>query len=392
MDLNDQQIVEQYQKSGNCVYLEELFNKYFNLVLNIAYGQTKRYDLAEDISQEVFVLLYHKINEFDHKVYLKSWFYKVTKFIASNQLKKDHVRAIFEKKVRLLDHSLENPRNEFQEELFEALKILKDKEREIIFMRYYDEYSWDKISQLLNKKPDALRVQCKRALKKMEDYYVKKGLVFSSSSLSCFHMLPSKNIPKVIFENISKKMFDSVGLKTFNHVSTNQSFYQNIMTHLSTIIHAHPIISVATLAYTIGLSSQVTGITNALSPGNQVEKNSSFSELKNVREVDASQKSTGTLEEVRDQVRTMSVEDIRASLQKLINIKFDKEIELRMVFQMLEELTGIKFEYDLNIGQMELRNEINFENLPFKYVLDFILRDNGLKMRIAESSIIILRE
>ena len=72
----------------------EVYEKYKNLVLKVAYDYSGDYDAAEDIVQNTFLKLYMYFEDM-HKGNLKSWLYTTAKHMAINHRKKMG-REVFE--------------------------------------------------------------------------------------------------------------------------------------------------------------------------------------------------------------------------------------------------------------------------------------------------------
>ena len=67
------------QKMKNELY-EIIYLKYRNLSRNVAYETIREYDLTEDIAQEVFKILYERMDEMDltDEDYMRAWIINVT--------------------------------------------------------------------------------------------------------------------------------------------------------------------------------------------------------------------------------------------------------------------------------------------------------------------------
>lgn len=53
--------------NGDSAAFEELVNRYKNSIFHVVYRLVGQYQEAEDISQEVFILIYEKMYQFDRK-------------------------------------------------------------------------------------------------------------------------------------------------------------------------------------------------------------------------------------------------------------------------------------------------------------------------------------
>lgn len=78
--------------------LEDLMNAYGTDVWNYAYSITRKRDLADDITQEVFIKVYRHIHSFRRDASVKTWLLTITRNTAI-----DFQRSAFFRKVTLTD-------------------------------------------------------------------------------------------------------------------------------------------------------------------------------------------------------------------------------------------------------------------------------------------------
>ncbi len=76
--MTEEQLFIQSLKSGDSLAYEKLVKLYQNLVYNTCYSFLKQSDIAEDQTQEVFILIFNSIAQFEEKSSLKTWIYRIT--------------------------------------------------------------------------------------------------------------------------------------------------------------------------------------------------------------------------------------------------------------------------------------------------------------------------
>ena len=76
--LTEEQLFIQSLKSGDSIAYEKLVKLYQNKVYNTCYSFLKQSDIAEDQTQEVFILIFNSIAQFEEKSSLKTWIYRIT--------------------------------------------------------------------------------------------------------------------------------------------------------------------------------------------------------------------------------------------------------------------------------------------------------------------------
>ncbi len=121
------------------------------MVYRIAISNAKNKEDAEDIFQEVFISLIKNINRIENETHLKYWLIRTT----INFCKNLHL-CFWKKRVSLedtdLDKKYKNNDFSFDTELNiirEKIKSLSDKQKAVIYLYYYEEYSIKEISNIL---------------------------------------------------------------------------------------------------------------------------------------------------------------------------------------------------------------------------------------------------
>ncbi|QOR68094.1 sigma-70 family RNA polymerase sigma factor [Cytobacillus suaedae] len=150
--------------------LEWLMEEYGDMVMRLAYTYVKQKQLAEDISQEVFISCYKNLDGFQHKSSYKTWVYRITvnkckdaigSWSSRNIHYKDILSSIFTSGTKSTEDSL----IEFEEneEVFHRVLELPVNYREVIILYYYEELTIEEISVLLRIKINTVKSRLHRA-------------------------------------------------------------------------------------------------------------------------------------------------------------------------------------------------------------------------------------
>lgn len=130
---------------------------------------------ADEIVQEVLMVLYNKLKTFEFKSSLYTWIYSITNTRSINYLKKKKIRSFL---------SLDDIKNEKVENkniiddlekaqkidmIEKALQSLPLKQREVFIMRNYDELSYEEISKINGKSIGTLKANHFHALNKIKE-------------------------------------------------------------------------------------------------------------------------------------------------------------------------------------------------------------------------------
>lgn len=177
-DLSDNELIEVIQTQNREAYLD-LFRRYKKKLFLYIYQMTRDKDEAEDILQNVFTKTYKNIQNFDLSRKFSSWIYRIAHNEAVNYLKRKSKRYtvswddVKTSKDKLDTASNEQPledswlQKEITEEIRGAIKKLPEQYQRILDMRYFQEYSYDQISKILDKPVNTVGTLINRAKKKL---------------------------------------------------------------------------------------------------------------------------------------------------------------------------------------------------------------------------------
>lgn len=146
-----------------------LMDEYGDMVVRLAFTYVKNKELAEDISQEVFISCYNHLDEFQNRSTYKTWLYRITVNKCKDVLKswsyrnlqyKDFFQMIL--KSSAPDTDIKVIENEEKEMIFQQVLTLPLKLREVITLYYYEECSVDEIAMLLNLNANTVKTRLHR--------------------------------------------------------------------------------------------------------------------------------------------------------------------------------------------------------------------------------------
>ena len=134
------------------------------------------HDDSDDITQEVFIKIHRYIDTFREDSQLFTWIYRIAtneclSFL--NKKKKRFFLPIGDNEAELshkLDTSTHLSADEIQLKLQKALLKLPDKQRLVFNMRYFEELTYEEISEVTETSVGALKASYHIAVKKIEDY------------------------------------------------------------------------------------------------------------------------------------------------------------------------------------------------------------------------------
>jgi len=134
------------------------------------------HDDADDITQEVFIKVHKSIEGFREDSQLFTWIYRIATNECLNFLNKKRrrfflpIEDIAPQLAAKIDTSEEISGDEIQMKLQKALLQLPDKQRLVFNMKYFDDLSYEDISEITSTSIGALKASYHHAVKKIEDY------------------------------------------------------------------------------------------------------------------------------------------------------------------------------------------------------------------------------
>ena len=141
-------------RTDDCV--DEVIDKYSNMVYRLALAHMKNKHDAEDVFQDVFIRYISKPRAFESEEHRKAWLIRVT----INRCRSVW-SAWFRKSESLDDSIVVEPA--VQDNLSEYLTLLPQKYRSVIHLFYYEEFSVKEISKVLGAKESTIRTWLTRA-------------------------------------------------------------------------------------------------------------------------------------------------------------------------------------------------------------------------------------
>lgn len=133
---------------------------------------------ADEVTQEVLIVMYKKLKSFNFQSNLYTWIYKIVTTRSINQIRKNQIKKFFsindeENPIELKSNYdiIEDISNKERiEKLYKVLEKLPAKQRQIFIMRNFDELSYEEISQITGKSIGGLKANYFHALKKVMEY------------------------------------------------------------------------------------------------------------------------------------------------------------------------------------------------------------------------------
>lgn len=178
----DEQLVQLLIETGNTVYFERLYNRYFQKVYYQSLSYVKDEEEARDVSQDIFVKLYDRLSKFQGTSSFSTWLFSFARnFILDylrkkGRLKEEHINASrLEVVEEVGDDELLSLRSD---RLAHVLDQIHPDDKAILIMMYAHEWKMEEIAEYMSMGLSAIKMRIKRAKAKViqlhQDTYGKK--------------------------------------------------------------------------------------------------------------------------------------------------------------------------------------------------------------------------
>jgi RNA polymerase sigma-70 factor (ECF subfamily) len=173
--MTDEMIMEAV-KNGDLQQASLLFERYNKRIYNFLARMTMDRDLAEDLTQNVFLRMIKYRNSYRQGLRFQSWIYQVARNIFS-----DHYQAHKNKFSDFVDvekvsdnipDAGENESLEEQEKLLErSMSLLNDEQRELLVLTRFQHMKYEEVAVLMDTTVANIKVKVHRAIAKLREHY-----------------------------------------------------------------------------------------------------------------------------------------------------------------------------------------------------------------------------
>ncbi len=185
---DDMALVREYAATGSEQAFAELVGRRVHFVHSAALRQVRDPNLAEEVTQAVFVILAQKAPKISDKTVLAGWLFKTTRFAALAQMRAEARRRQHELEAQMQTESQSSAADEVwtrvSPHLDEALGTLADKDRQAVLLRFFEDKSLAEVGTTLNMREDAARKRVGRALDKLRKFFAKRGIASTTAIIA----------------------------------------------------------------------------------------------------------------------------------------------------------------------------------------------------------------
>lgn len=157
------EIVELPSRSAANAMAERLLNDYGNNIFRLAYSYLHNKEDAEEIVQDTLIQYLNETPAFADHTHEKAWCLRVASSLAKNRIKYNKIRDTDE----LNDELIAEDREDLSF-VWEAVKSLPEKYREVVHLFYHEGYSTAEIARILGRNEATVRSHLSRGREQLK--------------------------------------------------------------------------------------------------------------------------------------------------------------------------------------------------------------------------------
>lgn len=190
--MHDYQLLQDYVKHDSQSAFATLVERYSSLVYSASLREVQDSELAQDVTQVVFLLLAKKASTFRAETVLAGWLFQTARFASKDALKQEVRRQRREQKAaeEMMRESQINDDNiewsEMEPALNEALISLGPDDRNAVLLRFFQKKSLRETGEIMGLSEDAARMKVSRAVDKMRRHFKRRGFALSAGALATY--------------------------------------------------------------------------------------------------------------------------------------------------------------------------------------------------------------
>lgn len=178
-DISDEELVRGIVEKKDATMFGVLYDRYSKMVYNKCYGFAKSQKEAEDLTQDIFLMLFVKLGSFKGKSKFSTWLYSFTYNFCVNYVNRDKGRKISDKATNIDDTEYKLSAEVTDESLLDlqveklkkALELIDPEEKTLLLLKYQDGVSIKELTSILDLGSSAVKMRLKRAKARVIEMY-----------------------------------------------------------------------------------------------------------------------------------------------------------------------------------------------------------------------------
>ncbi|HXR10020.1 MAG TPA: sigma-70 family RNA polymerase sigma factor, partial [Candidatus Acidoferrales bacterium] len=187
----DWDLLRDYLGSGSQQAFRVLVERHIGLVYAAARRRVGNAELAEDVTQAVFMILAAKAGTIHQGTPLPLWLYSVTRYTCANAMKMERRRQHHERQAAAERPTMVEDTQSAAEEnqillpmLDAAMDRLGNRDRAAVLLRFFEGYSFEQVGASLGSSAHSAEVRVSRAVEKLRRFFIARGAAAPSVAVT----------------------------------------------------------------------------------------------------------------------------------------------------------------------------------------------------------------
>jgi len=179
-NVGDARLVEEVRQGDHSAF-EVLVKRYENRLMNVLLRFVRDRELARDLSQETFLRVYERLDQFDPSRRFGPWLFRIGVNLALDYLRKRRRRIwpllFSESRVEKgPDPAVSDPRTnlDLEQEVRRVLEDIPEKYRTVLVLRDLENFSSSEIAAILNRKEATIRWRLAEARMRFQEIWQRR--------------------------------------------------------------------------------------------------------------------------------------------------------------------------------------------------------------------------
>jgi RNA polymerase sigma factor (sigma-70 family) len=170
------EIIMEAVKSGDLQQASLLFERYNKRIFNFLARMTMDRDLAEDLTQNVFLRIMKYRNSYREGLRFQSWIYQVARNVFSDHYQANKNKfSDFVDVEKISDYMADREDGEEYDEkeklLQRSMARLTEEQRELLVLTRFQQMKYEEVAAIMDTTVANIKVKVHRAIIKLREYY-----------------------------------------------------------------------------------------------------------------------------------------------------------------------------------------------------------------------------
>src|SRR5690348_3323544 len=185
---DDLALLREYAHRDSEEAFAALVSRYVNLVYSVALRQVRDPQLAEEITQAVFIILARKAGSLANKTILSGWLCRTARYASANALtiqrRRQHREREAQMQTILNEPTTDETWMQITPLLDAAMEKLARKDHDALVLRFFEGRNFKEVGVALGASEDAAKMRVGRALEKLRQFFAGRGVSSTTAILA----------------------------------------------------------------------------------------------------------------------------------------------------------------------------------------------------------------